>query len=201
MSTVPNPQWICLQLLSLPPAPFPKGFISSCVANMQTMRGRTGLKWVNSKRSDFPAMLFLCSPQTAQEHSVTWVQHWTHLWCLALQEAKAQSSTLLWWMQSFAVSQQRCGTTSWSWHSLQNNLYYYYFCTFPLPSSPASQSPQFLRNPGSWYLGQQRTDELMEGGNWVAIVMQHDNKISMVLISTIKGLALILLHFLFCILI
>lgn len=78
MSAVPSPQWIYLQLLSLPPAPFPKGLLRSGVANTQALRGSAGLELVNSKRSDSAAMPFLCTPQTAQEHLMAWAEHRTH---------------------------------------------------------------------------------------------------------------------------
>lgn len=102
-SAVPSPQWINLQSLSLPPTPFPKGRLRSGVVNTQALRGSAGLELVSSKRSDFAAMPFLWAPQ--EHKSTQWLEQsteptlavpvWT-VWCLALLEAKAQSSAVLW---------------------------------------------------------------------------------------------------------
>ena len=202
--TVPNPQWIYLQSLSLPPVPFPKGLIRSGVANVQALRGSAGLEWINSKRSDFTAMPFLCTPQTAQEHSITWAQHRTHTGrvCLNCMVPGPPGSKGSEWHCTVRDAELCCITASCVQLHLSLGILSKTICiTAPLLHFPPlllwlPEPPCFRGIQAPVTLDNREQMMLQWGGNWVAVVMQHNNKIPVCLTSiTVTGLPLSLPDF------
>lgn len=150
------------------------------------------------------AMPFLCTPQTAQEHLITRAQHWTHAGRVCLNcvvpgppgsKGSEQHCTGM-------DAELCCVTASCVELHLSLGILSKPVCItsplFPFPPLPLQlpSPPSFWGIQVPLTLDNRELMMLQWGGNWVAIVMQHNNKIPMFLISIIvKRFALILPHF------